>query len=294
MQFAGWLCRFAAFWCLLEAFNVGGSVSNVLLVLGVNAVAALVPFTPGGAGVQQALLVKVFGSGATVAAYSVGQQIAIAALTFLIGLFALTGSSASSPSRRSSRRARRSGRRRRPRKSPRDPARRGAAVRRRGAARLPGPADGAGRGGVRRTASTAAACRTARSSSCVAHPQRDGGVSHDVTGLLDLDAPVGEIADAPRRARTSPGLRVPGCVDGGRDRRPGRARPADHGAGRPHARRAARRRRPARRWRRPRGTITHCFPTLEAIAARTRQRVRHAATPAATRCARSPASRSTA
>jgi uncharacterized membrane protein YbhN (UPF0104 family) len=86
VQFAGWLCRFAAFWCLLEAFHVGGSVSNVLLVLGVNAVAALVPFTPGGAGVQQALLVKVFGSGATVAAYSVGQQIAIAALTFGIGL----------------------------------------------------------------------------------------------------------------------------------------------------------------------------------------------------------------
>jgi uncharacterized membrane protein YbhN (UPF0104 family) len=89
VQFAGWLCRFTAFWCLLDAFNVGGSVRNVLLVLGVNAVAALVPFTPGGAGVQQALLVKVFGTGATVAAYSVGQQIAIAALTFLIGLAAV-------------------------------------------------------------------------------------------------------------------------------------------------------------------------------------------------------------
>jgi uncharacterized membrane protein YbhN (UPF0104 family) len=77
---------------LLEAFNVGGSVRNVLLVLGVNAVAALVPFTPGGAGVQQALLAKVFSgtaAGATVAAYSVGQQIAIAALTFGIGLFAV-------------------------------------------------------------------------------------------------------------------------------------------------------------------------------------------------------------
>lgn len=89
VQFAGWFFRFAAFWCLLEAFGVGGSVSNVLLVLGVNAVAALVPFTPGGAGVQQALLVTVFGSGATVAAYSVGQQIAIAALTFGIGLAAV-------------------------------------------------------------------------------------------------------------------------------------------------------------------------------------------------------------
>src|SRR4051794_7039307 len=89
VQFAGWLCRFTAFWFLLSAFHVGGSVRHVLLVLGVNAVAALVPFTPGGAGVQQALLVKVFGSGATVAAYSVGQQVAIAALTFCIGLGAV-------------------------------------------------------------------------------------------------------------------------------------------------------------------------------------------------------------
>jgi uncharacterized membrane protein YbhN (UPF0104 family) len=92
VQFCGWLFRFTAFFFLLEAFNVGGSVRNVLLVLGVNAVAALVPFTPGGAGVQQALLVKVFNgatTGATVAAYSVGQQIAIAAFTFGVGFAAL-------------------------------------------------------------------------------------------------------------------------------------------------------------------------------------------------------------
>ncbi len=92
VQFAGWGFRFFAFWMLLDAFGVGGSVRNVLLVLGVNAVAALVPFTPGGAGVQQALLAKVFAgtaAGATVAAYSVGQQIAIAALTFGIGFAAL-------------------------------------------------------------------------------------------------------------------------------------------------------------------------------------------------------------
>jgi uncharacterized protein (TIRG00374 family) len=92
VQFAGWLFRFAAFWALLEAFNVGGSVKNVLLVLGVNAVSAAVPFTPQGAGVQQALLVKVFAGtapGSTVAAYSVGQQIAIGALTFGIGFAAL-------------------------------------------------------------------------------------------------------------------------------------------------------------------------------------------------------------
>jgi len=92
IQLAGWCFRFAAFWLLLEAFNVGGSVRNVLLVLGVNAVAAVVPFTPGGAGVQQALLVKVFqgaATGATVAAYSVGQQIVIAVSTLAVGFVAL-------------------------------------------------------------------------------------------------------------------------------------------------------------------------------------------------------------
>jgi uncharacterized membrane protein YbhN (UPF0104 family) len=92
IQFGGWLFRFTAFWFLLEAFNIGGSVHNVLLVLGVNAVAAAVPFTPGGAGVQQAFLVKVFAgtaSGATVAAYSVGQQIAIAAFSLALGFVAL-------------------------------------------------------------------------------------------------------------------------------------------------------------------------------------------------------------
>jgi hypothetical protein len=61
-------------------------------VLGVNAVAAAVPFTPGGAGVQQAFLVKVFAgtaAGATVAAYSVGQQIAIALFSLTVGFIAL-------------------------------------------------------------------------------------------------------------------------------------------------------------------------------------------------------------
>jgi uncharacterized membrane protein YbhN (UPF0104 family) len=92
VQFAGWLCRFTAFWFLLEAFNIGGSVRNVLLVLGVNAVAAAVPFTPGGAGVQQAFLVQVFSGVAlssTVAAYSVGQQIAIGVFSIGMGFIAL-------------------------------------------------------------------------------------------------------------------------------------------------------------------------------------------------------------
>jgi uncharacterized membrane protein YbhN (UPF0104 family) len=92
IQFCGWLFRFTAFYMLLEAFHIGGSVRNVMLVLGVQAVAAVVPFTPGGAGVVQALLVKVFADQAhsdTVAAYSVGQQVAIAVWSFAIGFIGL-------------------------------------------------------------------------------------------------------------------------------------------------------------------------------------------------------------
>jgi uncharacterized protein (TIRG00374 family) len=92
VQLAGWCFRFTAFWFLLEAFNIGGSVRNVLLVLGVNAVASVVPFTPGGAGVQQAFLVKVFSGTATastVAAYSVAQQIAIGAFSLALGFVAI-------------------------------------------------------------------------------------------------------------------------------------------------------------------------------------------------------------
>ncbi len=92
LQALGWLCRAAAFWFMLDAFRVGASVRKVLLVFGVNQVAGAVPFTPGGAGVQQALLVKVFANsnnGDIVAAYSVGQQIAIAAFTASVGFAAI-------------------------------------------------------------------------------------------------------------------------------------------------------------------------------------------------------------
>ena len=61
----GVAARFAAYWFLLDAFHIGGSVRNVLLVLGVQVVAMLVPFTPGGAGVQQALLLTVFAGAAS-------------------------------------------------------------------------------------------------------------------------------------------------------------------------------------------------------------------------------------
>jgi uncharacterized membrane protein YbhN (UPF0104 family) len=91
-QAAAWLCRAAAFWFFLDAFRIGGSVGNVMLVFGVNAVSGMIPLTPGGAGVQQALFIQVFAHGRhsdIVAAYSVGQQIVIAALTAGVGFLAL-------------------------------------------------------------------------------------------------------------------------------------------------------------------------------------------------------------
>ena len=56
-QAVGWLLRFASFWLFLDAFHIGGSLDNVLLVMSVQAITGALPFTPGGAGAQQALLV---------------------------------------------------------------------------------------------------------------------------------------------------------------------------------------------------------------------------------------------
>jgi hypothetical protein len=89
---AAWFLRFWAFWFFLEAFNIGGSVENVLFMMGVQAVSTLTPFTPGGAGAQQALLVYAFRDVAprsTVLAYSVGQQVAIAAFNVAVAMVAL-------------------------------------------------------------------------------------------------------------------------------------------------------------------------------------------------------------
>jgi len=88
-QFASWIARFASYWALLDAFHIGGSVRNALLVLGVQVVASVFPFTPGGAGVQQALLLTIFAHNQYVASFSVGQQIATAVLTTACGFAAL-------------------------------------------------------------------------------------------------------------------------------------------------------------------------------------------------------------
>ena len=90
-QFVGWLARFAAFWFFLEAFGIGGSFQNVGLLMAVQAIATTLPFTPGGAGAQQALLVATLEGPSRVAvlSFSVGQQIAVAALAVVLGFLSL-------------------------------------------------------------------------------------------------------------------------------------------------------------------------------------------------------------
>jgi len=90
-QGVGWLCRFGAFWFFLEAFGIGGSVDAVMLVMSVQAVSTIVPFTPGGAGAQQALLVATLNgpSRSAVLSFSVGTQIAMAAWSVVLGFAAI-------------------------------------------------------------------------------------------------------------------------------------------------------------------------------------------------------------
>ena len=93
IQGIGWLVRGTAFFFFLRAFGLPATVENVLFVLSANAVAAIFPFTPGGAGVVQAMLVKLLGGlgipAATITAYGVGQQATIAVLSLIVGFVAL-------------------------------------------------------------------------------------------------------------------------------------------------------------------------------------------------------------
>jgi uncharacterized membrane protein YbhN (UPF0104 family) len=90
-QAAGWLLRFASFWLFLDAFHIGGSLDNVLLVMSVQAITGALPFTPGGAGAQQALLVVALDGPtyAAVLAYSVGQQVAVTVWSVAIAFVTL-------------------------------------------------------------------------------------------------------------------------------------------------------------------------------------------------------------
>jgi uncharacterized protein (TIRG00374 family) len=87
-QATGWICRAASLYFFLQAFHIPASAWDSVLALSANSVATLMPFTPGGVGPQQALLVYMFdgvASRSAVLSFSVGMQVAITVTTGLVG-----------------------------------------------------------------------------------------------------------------------------------------------------------------------------------------------------------------
>jgi glycosyltransferase 2 family protein len=91
-QAGSWLARGAAVYFFLEAFHIPASVEATVTVLVVQGLSTLLPFTPGGAGTQQAVLVFAFSGTAaasTVLGFSVGMQLVTTAVNVIIGFGAI-------------------------------------------------------------------------------------------------------------------------------------------------------------------------------------------------------------
>jgi uncharacterized membrane protein YbhN (UPF0104 family) len=94
-QTLSWGCRGASIFFFLRAFDVPATVHNVLLVLAVQGISTLLPFTPGGVGTQQGFLVYVFTKAASqvpktsVLSFSVGMYVAVTALNVVLGFGAI-------------------------------------------------------------------------------------------------------------------------------------------------------------------------------------------------------------
>ena len=79
-QLASWVCRVAALYFFLRAFHVRATVHNAFLAQVVDSLSTLLPFSPGGAGTKQGLLVYVLQGQAPssrLLAFSVGAHIAV-------------------------------------------------------------------------------------------------------------------------------------------------------------------------------------------------------------------------
>jgi uncharacterized membrane protein YbhN (UPF0104 family) len=94
-QALSWGFRLTSVYFFLEAFSVPATLHNAVLVLVVQSLATLFPFTPGGVGTQQGLLVYVFNragsgiQGSLLLSFSVGMYIATTILNVVVGFVAL-------------------------------------------------------------------------------------------------------------------------------------------------------------------------------------------------------------
>jgi uncharacterized membrane protein YbhN (UPF0104 family) len=91
-QLLSWVLRIASLYWFLRAFHVDASIHNALLAQVVDSFSTLLPFSPGGAGTKQGLLVYVLhgeASSSTLLAFSVGQYVAVTAFNVAIGAIAI-------------------------------------------------------------------------------------------------------------------------------------------------------------------------------------------------------------
>lgn len=91
-QATSWGFRLASAYFFLKAFSIPAGLENALLVLVVQGLSTMMPFTPGGAGTEQALIAYVFREEATTSAllsFSVGMKIAIVVVNAALGFAAI-------------------------------------------------------------------------------------------------------------------------------------------------------------------------------------------------------------
>jgi uncharacterized membrane protein YbhN (UPF0104 family) len=92
-QALSWVFRAATVFAFLRAFHLPATAYTTGLVLAVQSLSTLLPFTPGGVGTQQGLIVYVFRkepvARTRLISFSVGMQIALTAFNVLLGLIAL-------------------------------------------------------------------------------------------------------------------------------------------------------------------------------------------------------------
>jgi len=91
-QALSWIFRVASVYFFLRAFNIPATFETVVAVVVVGGLATTLPFTPGGAGTQQAVLVFAlagWASKSAVLSFSVGMQLVTVLINVAIGFGAL-------------------------------------------------------------------------------------------------------------------------------------------------------------------------------------------------------------
>jgi len=93
-QAADWTLRFVAIYWFLRAFSVPANFHNALLVQVAQSLSTIFPFTPGGAGTEQALMVFMLDAvtdvdKSTLVAFAVGMKLTVLIVNVIIGFGAI-------------------------------------------------------------------------------------------------------------------------------------------------------------------------------------------------------------